>query len=219
MHLPNSQSLPRPAPSPWAIISLGNLTLKPGTQPFFLCYQGLGIRQGKEGMERTGSVIPWGHLTLEWHSSKLSSYKCLQFWVMKLGFPQIKDLKLVWGIFPINISLWKTLRWFTIIITLFNFALSSLMVDIFFLAYLLISHGIVVFCKTQFGEGCPEIIPSRLNHRMGWVASPSLLRGSPFHLEGWGDGRSETRASAHLRGCRVRVAGGPMVIPEGQCGY
>lgn len=66
-----------------------NLTLKPGTQPFFLCQQGLGIGRGAEGRERKGSAPPRGHLALGQHFPKLSR-RTAGVRAVKRGSPQVE---------------------------------------------------------------------------------------------------------------------------------
>lgn len=84
----------------------------------------------------------------------------------------------------------------------------------FFPDYLLISHGILVFDRTQFGESGPEITPSNLESQ---VDSPVSLKESSFCLERQG--------SQNVRPRRVRAAKGDVGsgsqgdIWWSQCGY
>ena len=126
---------------------------------------------------------------------------------MKLGFPQIKILKLVWGIiFTINSSLLKTLRWFTMMITWLNSALSTLVAELF-LDYLLISHGMPALYNMQFGEGWMSWNDSFQSEITGRDILPLLACWGIAHSV-WrvrGDGISE-RESEQLRGRRGQAS-------------
>lgn len=88
-------------------------------------------------------------------------------------------------------------------IALFNLALSSLILELFFfLGYLLISMAILVVYKTQFGDCCPTVIPSSLELPDAVGLLSQLAEGPTAHsvCRGGGDGRSETRVEKP-KGC------------------